>query len=65
MAREVVARPATPAEAEQVFATAATFYPGYAHYRRRVGEARKIRVFVLEQPDEAGPGQAGRITSSG
>ena len=47
-ARDVVARPATPAEAEEVFARAATFYAGYRHYRRRVGDRRRIRVFVLE-----------------
>jgi deazaflavin-dependent oxidoreductase (nitroreductase family) len=46
--RDVVARPATPAEAEEVFALAATFYVGYRHYRRRVGDRRRIRVFVLE-----------------
>lgn len=46
--REVVARAATPAEAEEVFALAARFYPGYARYRERVGQSRRIRVFVLE-----------------
>ncbi|HSF36562.1 MAG TPA: nitroreductase family deazaflavin-dependent oxidoreductase [Nocardioides sp.] len=46
--REVVARAATPAEADEVFALAARFYPGYARYRQRVGESRRIRVFVLE-----------------
>ena len=46
--REVVARAATPAEAEEVFALAARFYPGYARYRQRVGERRRIRVFVLQ-----------------
>ena len=46
--REVVARAATPAEADEVFALAARFYPGYAHYRQRVGERRRIRVFVLQ-----------------
>ena len=47
-AREVVARPATEAEAEEIFALAATFYAGYRHYRSRVGSSRRIRVFVLE-----------------
>ena len=47
-ARDVVARPATDAEAEEVFALAATFYVGYRNYRQRVGERRRIRVFVLE-----------------
>jgi deazaflavin-dependent oxidoreductase (nitroreductase family) len=46
--RDVVARPATDAEAEEVFAAAATFYVGYQHYRQRVGGRRRIRVFVLE-----------------
>jgi deazaflavin-dependent oxidoreductase (nitroreductase family) len=48
LTREVVARPASDAEAEEVFALAATFYVGYRHYRRRVGDRRRIRVFVLE-----------------
>src|SRR5688500_18292306 len=47
-ARDVVARPATDAESEEVFALAATFYVGYRRYRQRVGERRRIRVFVLE-----------------
>jgi deazaflavin-dependent oxidoreductase (nitroreductase family) len=46
--REVVARVATPAEAEEVFALASRFYPGYARYRQRVGHSRRIRVFVLD-----------------
>ena len=46
--REVVARAATPAEADEVFRLAARSYPGYARYRRRVGQSRRIRVFVLE-----------------
>ena len=46
--QDVVARPATDAEAEEVFALAATFYVGYRNYRQRVGERRRIRVFVLE-----------------
>ncbi|QSF59514.1 nitroreductase family deazaflavin-dependent oxidoreductase [Nocardioides sp. zg-1228] len=46
--REVVARAATPAEAEEVFTRAERFYPGYLRYRARVGQARRIRVFVLE-----------------
>jgi deazaflavin-dependent oxidoreductase (nitroreductase family) len=48
VSREVVARAATSAEAEEVFALAARFYPGYARYRQRVGERRRIRVFVLQ-----------------
>ena len=46
--RDVVARPATPAEAEEIFAIAGGFYPGYRHYRSRVGDSRSIRAFVLE-----------------
>ena len=46
--RDVVARPATDAEAEEIFAAASTFYAGYRHYRQRVGDRRRIRVFVLE-----------------
>ncbi|NPC43024.1 nitroreductase family deazaflavin-dependent oxidoreductase [Nocardioides sp. zg-1230] len=46
--REVVARAATPAEAEEVFALASRSYPGYARYRQRVGQTRRIRVFVLD-----------------
>ncbi|MFC7726837.1 nitroreductase family deazaflavin-dependent oxidoreductase [Nocardioides sp. GCM10028917] len=48
VSREVVAQPATPAEADEVFALAARFYPGYDRYRQRVGERRRIRVFVLQ-----------------
>jgi len=46
--RAVVARPATEAEAAEIFARAATFYVGYRNYRERVGDRRRIRVFVLE-----------------
>jgi len=46
--RDVVARPATDVEAEEIFAAASTFYVGYRHYRQRVGGTRRIRVFVLE-----------------
>lgn len=48
--REVVARAATPAEADEVFALAARFYPGYARYRQRIGSSRRVRAFVLEDP---------------
>jgi deazaflavin-dependent oxidoreductase (nitroreductase family) len=47
--RDVVARAATATEAAEVFELAGRFYPGYAHYRRRVGESRRIRVLVLER----------------
>jgi deazaflavin-dependent oxidoreductase (nitroreductase family) len=43
---DVTARPATDAEADEAFAVAATFYPGYGTYRARA-EHRRIRVFVL------------------
>ena len=46
--REVVARPATDAETEEIFELAASVYGGYRHYRTRVGSSRRIRVFVLE-----------------
>jgi deazaflavin-dependent oxidoreductase (nitroreductase family) len=46
--REVVARPATERETEEIFRLAARHYVGYRNYRRRVGESRRIRVFVLE-----------------
>lgn len=49
-AREVTARVAADAEAEEIFARAAAFYPGYRHYRDRVGDRRRILVFVLETP---------------
>ncbi|MCP3422138.1 nitroreductase family deazaflavin-dependent oxidoreductase [Nocardioides pinisoli] len=48
--RQVTARVATPAEADEVFALAARFYPGYARYRQRIGSSRRVRVFVLEDP---------------
>ena len=46
--RDVVARPATPEETDRIFALAGQFYPGYLHYRSRVGSTRRIRAFVLE-----------------
>lgn len=46
--RDVVARPASPAEADRVVAEAATFYPGYAKYRERIGDRRRVRVFFLD-----------------
>jgi deazaflavin-dependent oxidoreductase (nitroreductase family) len=48
VSRDVTARPATPAETEQIFALAGEFYPGYLHYRERIGATRRIRAFVLE-----------------
>ena len=46
--RAVVARRATPQEADEIFRIAGTFYGGYLKYRSRVAESRDIRVFVLE-----------------
>ncbi len=46
--REVVARAATDGEADEIFVRASEFYVGYRHYRQRIGERRRIRVFVLE-----------------
>lgn len=45
--REVVARPATDAEREQVFAASAGIYGGYLKYQQRI-TTRRVRVFVLE-----------------
>lgn len=47
---QVVARPATAAECDEVFAAASTHYVGYRHYRARIGGSRRVRVFVLEPP---------------
>jgi deazaflavin-dependent oxidoreductase (nitroreductase family) len=46
--RSVAARAASTDEAERVFATARQFYSGYAKYQQRIGDRRKVRVFVLE-----------------
>lgn len=53
--RETTARPATPAEADEVFSLAGRFYPGYLTYRKRIGASRRVRVFVLTSPDEGRP----------
>ncbi|GAA1967437.1 hypothetical protein GCM10009798_29730 [Nocardioides panacihumi] len=45
--RAVLARPATPAEADEVMRTADTVYVGYRKYRERV-TGRRVRIFVLE-----------------
>lgn len=47
--RSVVARPATPEESERIFELAGAFYPGYQRYRERIGDSRRIRVFVLSE----------------
>ena len=46
--RDVVARPATAVETDEIFTRAASFYAGYRNYRQRIGGSRQIRVFVLE-----------------
>jgi deazaflavin-dependent oxidoreductase (nitroreductase family) len=46
---DVVARPATEAEFEQVLSEAAERYAGYAKYRQRIGTSRRLRVFVLDK----------------
>lgn len=46
--REVVARPADDAQVEEIFERAGSFYPGYRHYRSRIGGRRTVRVFLLD-----------------
>ena len=62
--REVVARPATEAEAEEIFTQASTFYVGYRHYRARIGDRRRIRVFVLEPVSGGLIDRSGTVASS-
>ena len=50
----VTARPATEREFDEVLRTAAPLYGGYDKYRERIGDRRRLRVFVLEpNPDAA------------
>jgi deazaflavin-dependent oxidoreductase (nitroreductase family) len=44
---DVVARPATDDEREQVWAKATQFYSGFAKYRQRITD-RPVRIFILE-----------------
>jgi deazaflavin-dependent oxidoreductase (nitroreductase family) len=44
---EVLARPATDAEREQVLARSAGIYGGYLKYQQRITQ-RRLRIFVLE-----------------
>jgi deazaflavin-dependent oxidoreductase (nitroreductase family) len=44
---EVVARLATPSEAEDAFALAAKVYPAYSEYRDRI-EGREVAAFILD-----------------
>jgi deazaflavin-dependent oxidoreductase (nitroreductase family) len=46
--REVVARPATEPETEQVMVTASAVYGGYSKYRQRI-TGRRVRIFVLDR----------------
>ncbi len=45
---DAVARPATDAERERIWADATDVYAGYAAYRRRIA-GREVRIFVLER----------------
>ena len=44
----VTARPASEAEFARVLASSGPIYPGYTKYRQRIGESRRLRIFVLE-----------------
>ena len=44
----VTARPASDAEFARVLASSGPIYPGYKKYQRRIGEGRRLRIFVLE-----------------
>lgn len=45
-----IARPATTEEVDLVFARAGRLFSGYRDYRSRIGDRRRVRVFVLSQP---------------
>jgi deazaflavin-dependent oxidoreductase (nitroreductase family) len=47
-ALDVVARAASEAEIAEVIASSREYYPGYAKYRERIGDSRRVRVFILE-----------------
>ena len=44
----VTARPASEAEFAQVLASSGPIYPGYQKYEQRIGDSRRLRIFVLE-----------------
>jgi deazaflavin-dependent oxidoreductase (nitroreductase family) len=44
----VTARLATGAEAEEVLTASEPIYPGYRKYQTRIGESRRLRIFLLE-----------------
>jgi deazaflavin-dependent oxidoreductase (nitroreductase family) len=46
---EVTARPATEAEFARVLAASGPVYPGYRKYQQRIGDSRRLRIFLLEQ----------------
>ncbi|GAA2154329.1 nitroreductase/quinone reductase family protein [Nocardioides koreensis] len=50
VSRQVVARPATDAEREQVLLNSAGVYGGYLKYQQRI-TGRRLRIFVLEAAD--------------
>lgn len=46
--RSVTARSLSDTEADEVFARALEDYAGYGHYRGRIGDRRRVRVFTLD-----------------
>jgi len=54
----VVARPASGAEFESVLRSAAPLYGGYAKYLERIGDTRRLRIFILETEDRGAAGTA-------
>lgn len=49
----VLARPARPEEFEAVLRSAAPLYGGYSAYLERIGDGRRLRIFVLETDRDA------------
>jgi deazaflavin-dependent oxidoreductase (nitroreductase family) len=49
----VLARAASEAEFEEVLRSAAPLYGGYDRYRARIGDRRRLRIFVLEPAPDA------------
>jgi len=46
----VVARAASEAEFARVLDGSGPIYPGYRKYQQRIGDRRRLRIFVLERP---------------
>ena len=46
---DVLARPATEAEFSRVLASSGPIYAGYRTYQQRIGERRRLRIFLLER----------------